>query len=58
MDSWQLNLLMQASVSFKKESVLTFSSDDEVTESEGDNDHADIDMLTKLIANLSLKIMY
>ena len=28
----------------EKESVLTFSSDDEVTESEGDNDHADIDM--------------
>ena len=28
----------------EEESVLTSSSDDEVTESEGDNDHADIDM--------------
>ena len=28
----------------EEDSVLTSSSDDEVTESEGDNDHADIDM--------------
>ena len=28
----------------EEESILTSSSDDEVTESEGDNDHADIDM--------------